>query len=357
MTRYAQTKTDAPIVADFRSDTVTMPSREMRDAMAKAAVGDDVYGDDPTVRELEAEAAALLGKEAGLFVASGTQSNLTALLSHCGRGDEYVSAVGYHIPKYEAAGAAVLGGISPRHLVPDARGGLTAAQIEAAIQADDPHFAVTRLVTLENAHDGRVQDQREIERIGALARERGLAMHLDGARLMNAVVASGETAAKLCEPFDSVSLCLSKGLGAPVGSVLCGTHEFRRRALRNRKLLGGGMRQVGVLAACGLYALRHNVDRLAEDHERARRLAQALNAIDGIEADPDAVETNMVWASVAADRRDGLVEHLAASGIAVGGIGETWRLVTHLDVDDAAVELLASTLRSWMDQPRTAQAA
>ena len=337
----------APAPVDLRSDTVTRPGPAMREAMAAAEVGDDVYGDDPTVNALEERAADLLGFEAALFVASGTQSNLTALLTHCGRGDEYVSAVGYHIPTYEAAGAAVLGGISPRHLVPDARGGLSAAQVEAAIQPDDPHFAVTRLVTLENAHDGRVQDQGEIERIAAVARVNGLAMHLDGARLMNAAVASRRPVRELCAPFDSVSLCLSKGLGAPVGSVLCGSAAFVRRARRNRKLLGGGMRQGGVLAACGLYALEHNVERLADDHARARRLAMALAAIEGIAVDE--VETNMVWATLPAERVDGFAPFMRERGIVVSPPGPKLRLVTHLDVSDDAIERTAAAVREWMD--------
>ena len=336
---------DARDLVDLRSDTVTRPTPAMREAMANAAVGDDVYGDDPSVIALEARAASLLGKEAGLFVASGTQSNLTALLTHCGRGDEYISAVGYHIPKYEAAGAAVLGGISPRHLVPDARGGLSAAQVEAAIQPDDPHFAVSRLVTLENAHDGRIQDQDEIERIAAVARANGLAMHLDGARLMNAVMAGNASAAELTAPFDTVSLCLSKGLGAPVGSVLCGTKEFVARARRNRKLLGGGMRQAGVLAACGLHALDHHVERLREDHARARRLATALGAVDGVEV-VEPPETNMVWLRVTRDA-DGFAQRVRKSGILIGGVEPTLRLVTHLDFDDAAFDRTVEAVRAW----------
>ena len=345
---YAQRKTETvadPI--DLRSDTVTRPSRAMREAMAAAPVGDDVYGDDPTVAALEERAAAMLGMEAGLFVTSGTQSNLTALLTHCGRGDEYISAVGYHIPKYEAAGAAVLGGISPRHLSPDARGGLLAAQIEAAVQPDDPHFAVSRLVTLENAHDGRVQDQHEIEAIAGVSRRHGLAMHLDGARLMNAAVASGRPAADLCAPFDTVSLCLSKGLGAPVGSVLCGSHDFVRRARRNRKLLGGGMRQAGVLAACGLYALEHNVERLGDDHARARRLGFALGAIDGIAVDQERIETNMVWATVDAGRAAGFAHAMREANVLLGAVTPELRLVVHLDVDDAALETVVDAARAW----------
>ena len=350
MTHYIErtTATLADDVADFRSDTVTRPTPAMREAMAAAPVGDDVYGDDPSVNELEEVAAELLGKEAAVFIASGTQSNLTALLTHCGRGDEYISAVGYHIPKYEAAGAAVLGGISPRHLVPDARGGLRAEQVAAAVQPDDPHFARSRLVTLENTHDGRVQDQAEIERIADVARANGLSLHLDGARFMNAVVASNGDARELAAPFDSVSLCLSKGLGAPVGSVLCGSRNFIRQARRNRKLLGGGMRQAGVLAACGLYALRNNVARLREDHDRAARLGKALAAIDGVEVDTSQIETNMVWLSLPDDRHDGVVEFMRERDIVVGPCGETWRIVTHLGIDDAAAEALISGVRDWM---------
>lgn len=345
---YARARADtAPDAIDLRSDTVTRPSRAMREAMAAAPVGDDVYGDDPTVSALEERAAAMLGLEAGLFVASGTQSNLTALLTHCGRGDEYISAVGYHIPKYEAAGAAVLGGISPRHLTPNARGGLTAAQIEAAVQPDDPHFAVSRLVTLENAHDGRVQTQDEIIAIGEVARDYGLAMHLDGARLMNAAIASGTRVADLCAPFDTVSLCLSKGLGAPVGSVLCGSAGFVRRARRNRKLLGGGMRQAGVLAACGLYALEHNVERLRDDHTRARRLGVALGAIEGITVDQGCIETNMVWASLDPQRADGFAAAMREAGIVVGPVRPTLRMVVHLDIDDAALDRVVEAARAW----------
>ena len=347
MNRYASRGERGAIVADLRSDTVTRPTQAMREAMAKAPVGDDVYGDDPTVNALEAQAAALLGFEAGLFVASGTQSNLTALLTHCGRGDEYISAVGYHIPRYEAAGAAVLGGISPRHLTPDENGWLSPEQIAAAVEPDDPHFARSRLVTLENAHDGRVQSPVEVSRIAQVARSNGLSLHLDGARLMNAVVASGEDARTFCAPFDTVSLCLSKGLGAPVGSVLCGSAAFVRQARRNRKLLGGGMRQAGILAQCGLHALTHHVDRLADDHARARRLAEALSALGGLSVDMSRVETNMVWVEVAPELREGLVEHMRMHGIVVSQPGPSLRLVTHLDIDDAAIDRVIEAFRDW----------
>ena len=344
MNRYTS-QSSAGGTIDLRSDTVTRPSAGMREAMARAEVGDDVYGDDPTVIALEERAADLLGKEAGLFVATGTQSNLTALLTHCGRGDEYISGVGYHIPRYEAAGAAVLGGISPCHVQPDERGGLTASQIEAELRDDDPHFAISRLVCLENAHDGRVQDQGEIVRIGALARERGLSMHLDGARLLNAAVASGASARELAAPFDTVSLCLSKGLGSPVGSVLCGSADFVRRARRNRKLLGGGMRQAGVLAACGLYALAHHVEDIADDHARAARLAEGLSRLEGFVVDTARTETNMVWLQVG----DGasFVAQMRESGIVIGGGAGTFRLVTHRDVSDANIDTVLEAAANY----------
>ena len=267
---------------DLRSDTVTRPTAGMREAMANAEVGDDVFGDDPTVSALEESVADLLGKEAGIFVSSGTQSNLTALLCHCGRGDEYIGGVNYHISSLEAGGAAVLGGISPRHLQLNEKGGLNAADVEGAIQADDPHYAVSKLVCVENTYSGMVMDQDEIQRTATVAHANNMKLHIDGARLMNAVVKSGTPAADLVECADSVSLCLSKGLGAPIGSVLCGPKDLIRQAHRVRKLLGGGMRQVGVLAACGLYALQHNIDRLAEDHANAWTMAQRLAEIPGI---------------------------------------------------------------------------
>ncbi len=327
-------------IVDFRSDTVTRPSDAMRKAIASAAVGDDVYHDDPTVNQLEQKVAELLGKEAAIFVSSGTQSNLIALLTHCGRGDEYIGGNSYHISYYEAGGAAVLGGISPRHLQVNEFGGLSAKQVQGAINADDPHFARSKLVCLENTFNGMVQDQHEINRIIDVAMVNNLATHLDGARLMNAVVASGKNADRLVERFDTVSLCLSKGLGAPVGSVLAGPADFICRARYNRKLLGGGLRQAGVLAAAGLYALENNIERLADDHCRAKKLAAGLAAIEELSVDLEKVHTNMVFADVAPEHSMGLYEHLLAKGILVDGGGTTVRFVCHYDVDDEAVERL-----------------
>ncbi len=323
-------------VIDFRSDTVTKPSLAMREAMMAAEVGDDVYGDDPTVNRLEAEAARLLGKEAALFLSSGSQSNLVALLTHCGRGDEYIGGNGYHISRDEAGSAAVLGGISPLHLPISKKGGLTRAQVEAAIKPDDVHYAKTRLVCLENTVDGKVQDQDEIDAIADMAHGHGLVVHLDGARLMNASVASGKDASVLTRKVDSVSLCLSKGLGAPVGSVLCGPADFIHQARYARKMLGGGTRQAGILAAAGLYAFEHNIARMAEDHARARKLAKALNAIGPLEVDLDAVETNMLFLKVPDGDQHKLQEHLGEQGIVISAWSPEIRLVVHLDIDDGA---------------------
>lgn len=336
-----------PII-DFRSDTVTRPSEGMLQAMAAAPVGDDVYRDDPTVIALEERVADLLGKQAGLFVASGTQSNLLALMTHCARGEEYISGNLCHVARYEAQGAAVLGGVAPCHLPVDARGGLSAEALSAAIKPDDPHFPVTRLVCLENTINGLVQDDAEQARVAAVARDHGLSVHLDGARLMNAAVRCAVTPRALARHADTVSLCLSKGLGAPVGSVLSGPRDFIERARRNRKMLGGGMRQAGVLAACGLYALDHNVARLAEDHDRAHRLAALLAGHDFFEVHHDRVETNMVYVSHKdINRMQALHAHLERSRIRFGTPQTTIRLVTHLDIDDAALERLDTALGTF----------
>lgn len=335
-------------VIDFRSDTVTRPSDAMRAAMASAPVGDDVYRDDPTVIALEERVADLLGKEAGLFVASGTQSNLLALMTHCGRGEEYICGNLCHVARYEAQGAAVLGGVAPCHLPVDARGGLSAEALSAAIKPDDPHFPVTRLLCLENTINGLVQDDAEQARVAAVARDHGLSVHLDGARLMNAAVRSAVTPRELARHADTVSLCLSKGLGAPVGSVLSGPRSFIERARRNRKMLGGGMRQAGVLAACGLHALDHNVARLADDHMRALRLAGILAAYDIFEVHHDRIETNMVYFSYRNSKEiNALHAHLERSGIRFGRPQETIRLVTHLDIDDAALERVDAALSAF----------
>ncbi|PMS22154.1 low-specificity L-threonine aldolase [Trinickia dabaoshanensis] len=323
---------------DFRSDTVTRPSAAMRAAMAAAEVGDDVFGDDPTVKRLEARVAELIGKEAGLFVPSGTQSNLIALMTHCERGDEYIVGQQAHCYRWEAGGAAVLGSIQPQPLENAADGTLALADIEAAIKPDDPHFARTRLLALENTIGGKILPTGYVLAATALAKRHNLACHLDGARLLNAAVALGTPAATLAQPFDTVSVCLSKGLGAPVGSVLAGSKAAIARARRWRKMLGGGMRQAGVLAAAGLYALEHNVERLAQDHANARALAQGLAKLPGLTVtEPD---TNIVFVGVDAAIAPAFAAHLAQHGIGVvstyGSTRQRW--VTHLDVDAAAVQ-------------------
>ncbi len=334
-------------IIDFRSDTVTRPGTEMRAVMAAAEVGDDVYGDDTSVNALEAKMADLLGKEAALYVSSGSMSNLIALLTHCGRGEEYIGGDIYHISHYEAGGAAVLGGISPRHLQTSSSGGITVDQVKSAINPDDFHFAKSKLVCLENTVNGMVQDQAKIEKIAKLAHDNGLSVHLDGARLMNAVVASGKSAKELANPADTVSICLSKGLGAPVGSVLCGPVDFINRARYNRKLLGGGMRQTGIIASGGDYAISNNVDRLADDHMRARMLANGLNNIDGVSVDMKTVQTNMVFASVAPENQQPLAKHFVENGILADGGDPAFRFVTHLDVDDEAIERLIECVEGY----------
>ncbi len=336
---------------DLRSDTVTRPSPGMIKAMASAEVGDDVYGDDPTVNSLEERTADLLGKEAALFVVSGTQSNLLALMSHCGRGDEYIGGLDYHISNYEAGGAAVLGGISPKHLALNGNGGLNPEDVEAAIQPDDSHFAITRLVCLENTYGGKVVTQGDIERVAEVARKNDLKVHMDGARLMNAAVKSGKTAAELGSNMDSVSLCLSKGLGAPVGSVLCGTKELISQARRTRKMLGGGMRQAGILAACGHYALENNTERLEEDHQNAKTMANRLLEIDGLKIDLNSVQTNMIWLNVSGNGKGGLSEHMMQRGMVISnpdGANNTVRLVTHLDFDTSHIDKVVDGFATWL---------
>ena len=332
------------IVIDLRSDTVTRPTAAMRAAMAAADVGDDVFGDDPTVNRLQATLAERLGFEAGLFVPSGTQSNLIALLCHCQRGDEYLVGQDAHTYKYEGGGAAVLGSIQPQPIEHAADGTLPLAKLEAAIKPDDPHFARSRLLALENTWHGRVIAQDYIEQATALVRQRGLNCHLDGARFFNAVVASGKPARELAKPFDSVSICLSKGLGAPVGSVLLGSRDFIQAGKRWRKMLGGGMRQAGVLAAAGLYALDHHVERLADDHARAARLAEGLQDLPHVSV--DSAYTNMVFLTVAPAHAKSFVDYLKQHGIITTGLYRL-RLVTHLDISDADIDRAIATIRAF----------
>ncbi len=330
---------------DLRSDTVTKPTPEMWEAMAKAEVGDDVFGDDPTVNRLQAMAAETMGKEAGLFVPSGTMGNLAAILAHCQRGDEVIIGQKNHSCLFEAGGLSVLGGIHSWQLQNQPDGSLLLADVEMAIRPDDPHDPITRLICLENTHNrcgGTVQTPEYIHQLAEFAHARELKVHLDGARLFNAAAALGRPARVFAEPVDSVTFCLSKGLCAPVGSVLCGSKEFIRKALRVRKALGGGMRQAGVLAAAGIVALQKMVSRLGEDHARARHLAEGLGKNGGIILDAGTPATNMVFFDFApAVRASALevAEKLKAYGILVSPSGQRrFRLVTHYWIDDSAVD-------------------
>lgn len=336
------------MIVDLRSDTVTRPTAAMRAAMLAAPVGDDVFDDDPTVNALQDFIAALLGKSAALFMPSGTQSNLCGLMSHCGRGDEYIVGQNAHTYRYEGGGAAVLGSIQPQPLAHLPDGTLALADIEAAIKPDDMHFARTRLLTLENTLGGKVLPLSYMEAATSLARSHGLATHLDGARLFNAAVAAGGdarvAARAIADHFDSVSVCFSKGLGAPVGSALVGSTELIGRARRHRKMLGGGMRQVGMLAAAAAHALDHHIDRLADDHALARRLAEGLAAIPAMQVVPP--QTNIVFASVQGGRGAALLHHLKSQGVlATGLIG--LRFVTHLDVDTAGIDRAIAATREF----------
>ena len=331
-------------VIDLRSDTVTKPTAEMRAAMLAAEVGDDVYGEDPTVNRLEALAASMLGKEAAIFVCSGTQSNLLALLSHCERGDEYIVGQQGHTYKYEGGGAAVLGSIQPQPLDYEPDGSLELGRVESAIKPDDSHFARTRLLCLENTQGGKVLPLDYLKRAQEFTRARGLGLHLDGARVFNAAVHLKVPVTEISRYFDSVSVCLSKGLGAPVGSVLCASKALIAKARRWRKVVGGGMRQAGVLAAAGIYGLEHNVVRLATDHENARALAQALSSIQGVTVAPGGAQTNMVYIHVEPQRSVKMREYLKGQGMLISGQGSI-RLVTHLDIDRADIDSFAAAVR------------
>lgn len=329
---------------DLRSDTVTRPSPAMLQAMANAPMGDDVMGDDPTVIRLQKALAERTGKAAGLFFPSGTQSNLAALMAHCDRGDEYLVGQLAHTYKYEGGGAAVLGSIQPQPIEHAPDGSLPLEKLAAAVKPKgDPHFARTRLLALENTFHGKLIPAAYIQAATSWAREQGLSTHLDGARVFNAAVASGKPVAELCAPFDTVSICFSKGLGAPIGSVLVGTKELIERARRWRKMLGGGLRQSGVLAAACLYALEHNVERLAQDHDNARLLAEGLRAIPGVQVLSQ--DTNMVFAQFESARCDALTEALGKEGILMRAVyGGPTRLVTHLDVSAEDVRRVVETV-------------
>ncbi len=339
--------TRANPVVDLRSDTVTRPTPAMREAMRVAEVGDDVFGDDPTVNALQAALAEQLGFEAALFMPSGTQSNLCALMSHCQRGDEYIVGQMAHTYRWEGGGAAVLGSIQPQPLNHAADGSLPLADIEANIKPDDAHFARTRLLTLENTIGGKVLPMDYLAEASALAQRRGLARHLDGARLFNAAVAIDPqdpyaAARRICSHFDSVSVCFSKGLGAPVGSVLCGSRAFIGQAHRWRKMVGGGMRQAGVLAAAAHHALTHHVRRLADDHALARRLAEGLSGLPGLSV--EAPQTNIVFVDATPAVGTGLMDHLKQRGVLATGLYRL-RFVTHLDVDAEGVDRAIAAIR------------
>lgn len=351
-------------IIDLRSDTVTRPTAAMREVMMVAPLGDDVFGDDPSVNALQDKLAAMLGFEAALFMPTGTQSNLCGILAHCGRGDEYIVGQLAHTYRFEGGGVAVLGSVQPQPLTQDASGQMALADIAGAVKPDDCHFARTRLLCLENTWNGHPMPDSYLQQATQLARDKGLAVHLDGARLFNAAVASRQTgqtgevgevdetahaaARRICSYFDSVSVCFSKGLGAPAGSMLCGSRELIARAHRIRKMVGGGMRQVGLLAAAAHYALDHHVERLADDHALAQRLAQGLQGIAGLTV--RSAQTNIVFVDVADGRGPDLLAHLKAHGVwATGLIG--LRFVTHLDVDAAGIDHAIACTRAFFAQP------
>ncbi len=335
---------------DLRSDTVTWPTPGMRAAMAAAEVGDDVYADDPTVNRLQAIVAERFGYQNALFFATGTQSNLAALMTHCGRGDECLVGQDAHIYTSEQGGAAVLGGIMPHPLEHDAAGGIAIARIANAIKPDDVHYVRTRLLTLENTIGGRALPAAYLRTVTEFAHGRGLRTHLDGARLFNAIVHLGIDARAAVAGFDSVSLCLSKGLGAPAGTMLLGQNSFIAAARRWRKVLGGGMRQAGILAAAGIYALEHHVQRLAEDHDNAQRLAAGLRAIGLAVEQP---HTNMVFVDIPENHVAALSAHLGGRGI-LACIAPRTRLVTHLDVPRSKIEAALQVFRAYPGWSRDA---
>lgn len=331
---------------DLRSDTVTQPTRAMRAVMAAADVGDDVFGDDPSVNRLQEKLAELTGQEAGVFFPSGTQANLAALMAHCERGEEFIIGSLGHSFKYEAGGAAVLGSLWPCPIEYEADGTLDFKKVAALIKPNDAHFAHTRLLVLENTQNGRVLPLAYIKEAAGFARRHQLGLHLDGARVFNAAVKLGVPVREITQHFDSVSICLSKGLGCPVGTVLVGKAEFIQKAHRIRKILGGGLRQAGILAAAGLYALEHHVQRLAEDHANAQALAAGLAQIKQIRLDRTAVQTNMLFLQIPQEDAQPLAEHLKQAGILILPSANL-RLVTHLDVSAADVDRVIAAFQGY----------
>jgi threonine aldolase len=331
-------------IIDLRSDTVTRPTAAMRHAMLEAEVGDDVFGDDPTVNALQEKMADMVGMQASLFMPSGTQSNLAALMAHCGRGEEYIVGQHAHTYKYEGGGAAVLGSIQPQPLENAPDGSIPIEKIRAAVKPDDAHFAITKLIALENTIGGQVLAEPYMAAVQTFAKEKNLAMHLDGARIFNAAVKTKRDIKDLCAYFDSVSICLSKGLGAPAGSVLCGDADLIKRAKRHRKMLGGGMRQAGILAAAGIYALDHHINRLADDHDNAPQLARGLEAISSLNV--SVPETNILFVDIAANDIAQLQRLLDDAGIKII-VGARTRLVTHLDVNVADIERVIAAFQTF----------
>jgi len=331
---------------DLRSDTVTQPTAAMRRAMAEAEVGDDVYGDDPTVNRLESMAAELLGKEDAILAASGTQSNLMAVLSHCERGEEYIVGQQAHTYRFEAGGAAVLGSIQPQPLDFEPDGSIELTRVAQAVKPDDFHFARTRLFCLENTQGGKVLPLDYLEAAEATARKFGLGFHLDGARLFNAAVKLNVPATTIARHFDTISICLSKGLGAPVGSLLCGSRELISKSRRWRKMLGGGMRQAGILAAAGIMALEDHVERLQEDHENASFLAEKLFDVDELKIDQTLVQTNMVFVGLRQGEPAALQAYLHEKGVLINA-GDPIRMVTHLDVDRQGIAEAVEKIKGY----------
>ncbi len=330
---------------DLRSDTITKPTDAMRKVIAEAEVGDDVYGEDPCVNSLEAMAADMMGMEKAVFATSGTQANLLALLSHCARGDEYIVGQQAHTYKYEGGGAAVLGSIQPQPLDFEKDGSLDLEKVAKAVKADDVHFAITRLLCLENTQAGKVLSMDYLKQANLFSRKKGLKLHLDGARIFNAAVKLNIPAKDIAYYFDSVSFCISKGLGAPVGSLLCGSHELITRARRWRKMLGGGMRQAGIIAAAGIFALENNIERLAVDHENAAFLAKGLSDIKEIMVSPDSGETNMVFITTEKDDNE-LKKFMETKGILISK-GRVIRLVTNLNVTKNDIKHVISAFKAF----------